>query len=120
MSKMKTMILTGAAAVFLAAGAVGAAAAPQGNQGPRDSRVAACDKFHRCVTRDGRYLEVNVRTRATREDDYGHSPNYVFVVNDIERPTLRYGNNGFTGQAGYWGNGGFRTQLGNSSFDNLR
>ena len=120
MSVMKNVILAGGAVVFLAAGFGSASAAPAGDQVRRGSDVAACDKYHRCVTRDGRYLEVNVRTRGNKNDDYDYSGTYAFVVNDVERPTLRYGNNGFIGQAGYWGNGGFRTQLGDSSFDNLR
>ncbi|MBY0613663.1 MAG: hypothetical protein K2P80_15915 [Beijerinckiaceae bacterium] len=97
------------------AGADSAAAAPAGGQ-----RVAACDKFNRCVSRDGKYLQVIVRNRRSRVDDYDYTRTPTFEVAGFERPTLRYGNTGFIGQGVYYGYGGFRTQLGSPSFDNLR
>ena len=87
---------------------------------PRRSRVVACDKAHRCVDKQGNYLEVVVRNRRQRNDDYDYNRGYTFEVAGFERPTLRYGNTGFIGQNGFFGNSGFRTQLGSASFDNLR
>ena len=84
------------------------------------SKIAACDKFNRCVDRSGRYLQVIVRNRRSRVDDYDYNRTPTFEIAGFERPTLRYGNTGFIGQAGYFGLGGFRTQLGSPSFDNLR
>lgn len=97
------------------AGAETATAAPAGT-----SRVAACDKANRCVDRNGKYLQVIVRNRRSRIDDYDYNRTPTFEIAGVEQPTLRYGNTGFIGQPVYFGLGGVRTQLGQPSFDNLR
>ena len=122
---MKTTRLSLLAACALGLTAMGldtATAAPGSDDGQTATTRRAKPVCHngRCENKNGRYLQVIVRKKRIRNDDYDYNRNYSFEVGGFERPTLRYGNTGFIGQAGYFGNGGFRPQLGASSFDNLR
>lgn len=120
MSTIRNMVLASGAALLFG-GAVIAPAQAEPNPYRNNGTIAACDKQHRCVTRDGRYLQVDVRApRREKVIWYSSNDNPTFLINDVERPTLRYGNNGFIGQQVYWGLGGPRTQLGDALFDNLR
>ncbi len=117
----KGNLVLGAALVLLVASPFGVSAAPatEGRAKAKQSGYT-CDANNRCESRDGKFLKVDVRKRRNRSDDYDYNRGYRFEIGGLERPTLRYGNNGFIGQSGYFGNGGFRSRQGESAFDNLR